>query len=526
MDENKMNEINEALRKLSEDLDKLQRQYDNQKEEVRIKEEELERIISGNMVGNPYLEEEIRNLRSEQWSTLTQLNELKARFQHISALKTEDLEKTVELPKVDLTEETIKPDVEINSQSEEIENIEMVDEDLEKTLELDQDVIQKNLEKTEELKQSNLETIKQVKPQIDVSKISVLFEGSKGWYKIKYAEDKEPKIYGIEKNLLNENSPKSIELRAKYGNNIDVCLVNALEQFDKEFNTNTKDMYVNSTLKTIYDFRGFKSVNKEFLNSKDKKNFKTMVNNSKESHNTELVTLFSNKKLKKAVVTFGLITGGAVALSSLETKDNTMNNETTQVSTTEVSSEKEVENVLERITENPFEDLEKTDKLPIITPFETLTEVTTQSTTEEEIETITTEENTTETEIKEEKVEQITEEQTIDYKVGDKVTLENVDIYSSSLYDGPKGNTANINSNNFEVSIIAITYGSEIVDVIRDSNESINSLREKYEKIYDSNINIAVNVNVLDENGNVIQKNVGWFNSNNLYNNNDIVKTR
>ena len=88
------------------------------------------------------------------------------------------------------------------------------------------------------------------------------------------------------------------------------------------------------------------------------------------------------------------------------------------------------------------------------------------------------------------------------------------------------GNTSNINSKNFQVSVIAVTYGSEIVDVIKDNSISINEIREKYEKMYDPNINIAVNVNVLDDSGNVIQKNVGWFNSDKLYNSNENIKTK
>lgn len=502
-----MNEnLNNELQKIKDDLERLNNKYEKVKKEISEKEEEyqqmFDKILSGENINTNDIENELKNLRQDKINTISQISELKNRFKELTENNNlvketkEDLEKTIELPKVD---------------ENKTYTLDEMRESLESTIELDKkEIMEKSsnpedLEKTVELKiEDNI--------QEEKKSVSVLFDGSKGWYNIKCDDDTPAKIYGLDKNLLDPKSSKSIMTRARYGNDVDVCLVDALEQFDKEYNQNILKEYLEGNLNIMYDMRGFSFLKKEFLNSKEKKSFKEMIKNGKEKYNSKIVTFFSNKNLKKAAVTFGILAGGAVALSNINGTDK---KENTSEIVTESNISKENDSEINKNDEIKTEE-EKVEKNN--TTENNDIEILDES-TEKEVE------NNEKNIEKDEEIEQLSVE-TEDYKVGDKVNLNNVDIYSSSLYDGPMGNTSNINSKNFQVSVIAVTYGSEIVDVIKDNSISINEIREKYEKMYDPNINIAVNVNVLDDNGNVIQKNVGWFNSDKLYNSNENIKTK
>lgn len=457
-----MDNVFDQMKAISDELDKLNIEYEETKKEIIEKEKEYEilfnKFLNGENVDTTKVEEELKEIRRKQFDTINKVSELKKNFKNLLKEKNkEDLEKTIELDQEKLQEAISKS------------------EDLEKTLELDKEKIIDEVNKQGDSNKSVT--------AFENEKIDILFDSSKGWYNIKLG-DSLPKIYSVDKTLLDENNEKRKELINKYGNLVDVCLIDILENYDKQYNSNLVDKYIKGNLKPIYDFRKFRELNKEVLNTKEEKKFKKMIKKSQNKYGSKVVTIFSSNKLKKAAITFGLITGGAVALT------NNINTE-----------EKKEENQIEILSDDNIE----------------------------EIETLSTEENKEENiEVLDENIETKRDDTILreDYKIGDKVNLNNIDIFYTSLYDNPMGNTSNINSKNFQISIIAVTYGSEIVDVIRSGNESINSLREKYEKMYDPNINIAVNVNVLDDSGNVIQKNVGWFNSDKLYNSNENIKTK
>lgn len=382
--------------------------------------------------------------------------------------------------------------------------VEALMEDDEPTVELQ---IEEDLEDTLDLSEIS-----------DVGDIKIVFDAQTGVYRIHSSNKTVPYLYVVQKELLEDKNINVLKQKEEYGKDIDLNLVNALDEYDKKYHSKLKDKYVTNTFegKIIYDFRKFSSLNKEFLNSKHKKAMKKMAKNYAKKHKNCSVINFFNKK---TAVLLGIsITAGAAVSSMTPMKNNDNNYNKEKVS----------------IESTTLEDLEKTDKLPeVITEDQTNRVVITENiidntkaTTEKEkdVTEVTSEKKTKEIKDIEEKTEKLTEEEEIKEektitKVGNKLNLQNIDLYYTSLEPEPRGNTMNLNCDEFKINSISVTYGPEIVEIIKNDSISIEELKEKYEKEYGDELRICFNVDGIDKYGNTIYKNVGWIDYSDINNN-------
>lgn len=378
--------------------------------------------------------------------------------------------------------------------AESIEKIDASLENEESTVELPS---KEDLEDTLDLNELN-----------DIQNIKIVFDSQMGVYQIHSSKRTVPYLHVVKKELLDENNMKTIKEKSRYGNDIDLNIVDALDAYDKRYNTRMKTKYVNNDFdgKIIYDFRKFSSLKKEFLSSKDKRTLKKLAKNYSKNHENCSIINFFNKKAA-VLLGIGLTAGAAVSsMSQMKQEDKEYKEENVKVEST------------------TLEDLEKTEKLPEIITESAEVIVTTEEAKEqnnEKKETITEEVKAINQEKEEitQIEEKINEKNT---KVGDKINLENIDLYYTSLDAEPRGNTMNLNCDEFVVNSISVTYGSEIVQIVKDDSSSIEELKDKYEKEYGEDLRICFNINGVDKNGNVIYKNVGWIDYEDVMNSQNI----
>ena len=340
-----------------------------------------------------------------------------------------------------------------------------------------------------------------------ISNLRIIFDGKNGLYIVKYLENNEEKtkLFTIDKELLKNSDDEYIYKGKKY-KDLDFNVVKALGELDKELNTDYKDKYITNDFnsKIIYDFRKLSIIDSTYLNYQQKKKLKKQAKKYKKTHTNCNIINFSTKK---AAVLLGLSLAGAASGIGLSTKTPKVENQNKVI----------VELKEEKIkTEEKHNENVKTEEKTVIK--ETKEEV-------KKDEKITTEE------VKEENVEEI-REVTKEEKIDDTLNLENIDLYNSAFDEdlglSSRGNTNNIIGDNytfdhFESSLIVVTYGPEVVELIKYNTTSqsdlinkCNELKNKYKESYGDDIKISLNINACDANNNVISKDAGWFNSDNI----------
>lgn len=421
--------------------------------------------------------------------------------QNWTPINQEEMDKTLKLikelqkkqRKINKRMNELRPDKEeqndkliIDEQS--VDKDKIINEDDEPTLELPKTKIEKKLKK----KASNLR---------------IVFDGKNGLYIVKYIENNEEKtkLYTVDKNLLNQDN-EYIYNGEKY-NNLDLNIVKFLGEFDIEFNTDYKDKYVTNNLENriIYDFRKLSRVNNTYLDDKQKKQLKKQAKGYKKTHTNCDIINFSTKK---AAILLSLSLAGAASGIGISTK------------TPKVEEQKQESTELS-------EEITKTEE-------KTIENIKTEEISEEKVST----EEIKETKEEDAKIE-VSEETPI---IDDTLNLESIDLYNTAFDEdlgvSSRGNTDNIIGDNytfdhFESSLIVVTYGPEVVELIKYNTTSqsdlinkCNELKNKYRESYGDDIKISLNVNACDENGNIISKDAGWFNSVNIVFDNENVMHR
>lgn len=311
-------------------------------------------------------------------------------------------------------------------------------------------------------------------------------------------------------------------------------LIDTLKKFDETFNSNLCNKYRNQELEVVYDLDTFKRLKEDDYTSKCIKKIAKL-----DAKNNKNVTIHEKKKIDKFKASLtGIVAASIVLFSGVAVKLNS-NNRNISDKTQTVTED----NTLETPNLSYSKIIDINDSKEVTT--ETITESTTEeklvvakSSTEEsvKIDTSKGEDNslTNNSNKKldsglEEKVE--TTEPKANYKnldedgweiiddeegikIGDTMSFDSVDLYYSSTEETPRGNTSYLDNYSYKATMVSIVYKNQILEVVNTDRISIDELEKTSKEKYGDDIQLFINYDLVDEEGNVVTQYIGWVNSN------------
>ena len=104
-------------------------------------------------------------------------------------------------------------------------------------------------------------------------------------------------------------------------------------------------------------------------------------------------------------------------------------------------------------------------------------------------------------------------------EIGSTMELPDMDLYYSSTSENPVGNTKNLSAPTgmYRIDLISIVYKGRCLEVMSNQGDHLDDLKNYVEDKYGEDVKISVNLDVVDEDGKTIYKNVGWVDSDILY---------
>ena len=121
-------------------------------------------------------------------------------------------------------------------------------------------------------------------------------------------------------------------------------------------------------------------------------------------------------------------------------------------------------------------------------------------------------------EVKEETT--MVEDKTIDnefygLQIGSTMELPDMDLYVSSTSDEAVGNTKYLRAHTgiYKIDLISIVYKGRCLEVLKNQGDNLDELKKYVKETYGDDIKISVNLDVVNEDGKTIYKNVGWVDS-------------
>ncbi|MBR3116827.1 MAG: hypothetical protein IKF36_03020 [Bacilli bacterium] len=361
--------------------------------------------------------------------------------------------------------------------------------------------------KIQEKKRIKKEEIEKQKEQAirikEFEDAKIVFDGE---YKLVYCNGTKVISKRLDRQLLDKN----IDFAYDYN----IC--NFLRAIDDENGTSLYRKYRYGQLEVIYDFYSPKKL--------DRKVIKQMKKVSKESSaRNEKVTVVGIKKrtIRGVLATtavaamVGLSTLGITSMFKKSDKSNTtkstysvsnedikeLANEEAIVQDTEVVVLKVQSSVKTKVNENA-----------IVKDQETIVNKTQESVkkkviAKEEI-----------PEVKEETT--MVEDKTIDnefygLQIGSTMELPDMDLYVSSTSDEAVGNTKYLRAHTgiYKIDLISIVYKGRCLEVLKNQGDNLDELKKYVKETYGDDIKISVNLDVVNEDGKTIYKNVGWVDS-------------
>ena len=361
--------------------------------------------------------------------------------------------------------------------------------------------------KIQEKKRIKKEEIEKQKEQAirikEFEDAKIVFDGE---YKLVYCNGTKVISKRLDRQLLDKN----IDFAYDYN----IC--NFLRAIDDENGTSLYRKYRYGQLEVIYDFYSPKKL--------DRKVIKQMKKVSKESSaRNEKVTVVGIKKrtIRGVLATtavaamVGLSTLGITSMFKKSDKSNTtkstysvsnedikeLANEEAIVQDTEVVVLKVQSSVKTKVNENA-----------IVKDQETIVNKTQESVkkkviAKEEI-----------PEVKEETT--MVEDKTIDnefygLQIGSTMELPDMDLYVSSTSDEAVGNTKYLRAHTgiYKIDLISIVYKGRCLEVLKNQGDNLDELKKYVKETYGDDIKISVNLDVVNKEGKIIYKNVGWVDS-------------
>lgn len=87
---------------------------------------------------------------------------------------------------------------------------------------------------------------------------------------------------------------------------------------------------------------------------------------------------------------------------------------------------------------------------------------------------------------------------------------DTVSLYYASTDINPNGNTSYLESDNYKIGLVSIVYEGQVVEYVDSSDVSVKDLIEECKEKYGDSIQVFDNLDLVDDNGDIITKQVGW----------------
>lgn len=306
----------------------------------------------------------------------------------------------------------------------------------------------------------------------------IVFDGK---YKLVYNDGKG--VYEKKSNDLLLDL--SLEKKKNTQNSV---ISNMLINFDLDNNTNLKEKYASGLLDVNYYFdKANKELDKDTIR-------KTKKIAKKEARNFDRVKIFDNsfKKVRTGiafVATAALMVIGSTGISKLFNKNKT------------TDSYNSIETVCNAGESDATYEAVRLENSSMITSIPDLDLEKSKEETVELTEKVNDEENKT-VEIKE-------EEST---KIGSLYSFDSLDLYRASTDSEPVGNTINIQKDHEYIpTLLSVVYKNQVIMKLSWSDSmDIDYLENTCKEKYGNDINIFINFNELDKEGNLVTENIGW----------------
>lgn len=306
-----------------------------------------------------------------------------------------------------------------------------------------------------------------------------------GVYTLYYDNGNRVYTYNLDEGILKHN----YEINGTYDFNI----IHMLKTFDGLNNTKLYDRYMQNKLPVHYDLEKAKNnrINSIKLSSANLNKIKTIAAREKEDSEFTNVTVKNIKKNNFRVIaaTIGvaaLTLVGALGFGKKNTEqlvDNSNKNISTTLDVKDAG-----------VTDADYESVELSNTSMISSDIDSIT-------LEETEEDVTTVEDT----------EDILEEEVSEIMIGDVVQFsEDIDLYYASTDVNPRGNTSYITEKDFRVGFVSIVKDNQVIDLIYNSDDSIEKIKEDAIKKYGDDVIVSINYDSLDSSGNEVTEKLGW----------------
>ena len=262
-------------------------------------------------------------------------------------------------------------------------------------------------------------------------------------------------------------------------------IIKLLKDFDMENSTNLYNRYMENKMSVEYNFD---KTNVKNYNEKLIKKVKEIA--KRENKTFDNVTVIDNSrkfKFRKGLVVAAAV--GLAVLGSFGLKKIKKNADTSASTINNTVQESVIENT-EEVTESTTE------------------KVTEETKIEKEEVVVTTSIND---DVIEEEKEEIKEDNSL--KIGDTYSFESTDLYYASTDETPRGNTKYINGNyEYKATMISVVYKNQVMELVYQDSINLDELNKICKEKYGDDVKISVNFDLVDTDGNVVTKYVGWVN--------------
>ena len=420
--------------------------------------------------------EVVKKLRNLQYKNISKKDFINLMKQDRKSVEVKEDKKEIEIPE---NKKEIVVDVnEINDIVTEISEVPYVEE--KPTVIYEPKVIRKPKEVTETKENDDVtEVLKAEKAtSTELKDAKVVFDGT---YKIIYNNGKSVFEREICETILKHQMS---EVNTTFNFNI----IKVLKDFDEINGSNLYFRYMENNIPVEYNFNSSKIAE---CNKKDIDNIKKIA--VKESDCYRNVSYTDNRRKMK--FRKGLVVAAALGLAVLGSFGLKKVRKTADTSASTVNTVQEsVVETSEQSTQATTEEVKITTEAPVVTTV----------IDDKEAEEIV-EEN-------KEDIEEIKEENT-SLKIGDTYSFESTDLYYASTDNIANGNTMYIHGDyQYKATMISVVYKNQVMELVYNDSINLDELNKICKEKYGDDVKISVNFDLVDTDGNVVTKYVGWVN--------------
>ena len=365
----------------------------------------------------------------------------------------------------------------------------------------------KDLEEYSKIQEKRRIKKEKIEKQKEQARIKKEFEDAKivfdGEYKLVYSNGTKVISKRLDRQLLDKN----IDFAYDYN----IC--NFLRAIDDENGTELYKKYRYGQLEVIYDFYSPKKLDRKAL-----KQLKKVSKESSERNENVTITGIKKRTLKGVLATaavaamVGLSTIGITNIFKKSDKSDATK------STYSVSNEVNADDIKELSNEEAI--VQDTEAIIIKTQTSVKTKINEDAMVKDQEDTI----NRTQESVKKkmvaekpvvEEVPVVEKDEFYGLQIGSTMELPDMDLFVSSTSDKAVGNTKYLRAHTgiYKIDLISIVYKGRCLEVLKNQGDNLDELKKYVKETYGDDIKISVNLDVVNKEGKIIYKNVGWVDS-------------